>query len=98
MRIRSLQLPLSVAIGLCISLPASAQKVENKVIKESLQSEEGKYKIVQVVSGIRNPWAIAWLPDGRMLVTQRAGQLFLVDGDKITEVEGTPDVYMKEDR
>jgi aldose sugar dehydrogenase len=97
MDIRSLKLLLSAAIGLFISLPTSAQKVENKVIKETVQSEEGKYKITQVVSGIRNPWAIAWLPDGRMLVTQRGGQLFLVAGDKINEVEGTPEVYMKDD-
>jgi glucose/arabinose dehydrogenase len=98
MDIRILTHLLSGAICLGTLLPASAQKVENKVIKESLQSEEGKYKVVQVVSGIRNPWAMAWLPDGRMLVTQRAGQLFLVDGEKVSEVKGTPNVYMKEDR
>lgn len=40
------------------------------------------------------PWAIAFLPDGRLLVTEKAGRLFIStqDGYK-TEVAGVPKVY-----
>jgi glucose/arabinose dehydrogenase len=40
------------------------------------------------------PWAIAFLPDGRMLVSEKPGRLFLVTqkGDK-TEVTGVPKVH-----
>ena len=31
-----------------------------------------------VASGLPYPWAIAFLPDGRMLVTERAGRLRIV--------------------
>ncbi|MEO8059685.1 MAG: PQQ-dependent sugar dehydrogenase [Burkholderiales bacterium] len=32
-------------------------------------------------SGLKNPWGLAFLPDGRMLVTQKAGELVIVSAD-----------------
>ena len=31
------------------------------------------FKVVTVVEGLRNPWSMAWLPNGDMLVTERGG-------------------------
>ncbi|HKU13147.1 MAG TPA: PQQ-dependent sugar dehydrogenase [Steroidobacteraceae bacterium] len=41
------------------------------------------------------PWRIAFLPDGRMLVTEKVGPVWLVskDGRKLAEVGNTPKVY-----
>jgi glucose/arabinose dehydrogenase len=41
------------------------------------------------------PWRIAFLPDGRMLITEKIGPVWLVskDGQKIAPVGGTPAVY-----
>jgi glucose/arabinose dehydrogenase len=40
------------------------------------------------------PWAMAFMPDGRLLVTQKKGQLLLIrqDGRTITEIAGVPEV------
>lgn len=48
------------------------------------------------VATFRFPWRIAFLPDGRMLITEKVGKLFLVSqaGEK-TEVSGVPPVQFQ---
>jgi glucose/arabinose dehydrogenase len=49
---------------------------------------------VTVVAGFESPWAMTFLPDGRMLITEKAGTLYLVsaDGQQRTRVDGIPEV------
>jgi glucose/arabinose dehydrogenase len=64
----------------------------DKVTKTELHD----YRIETLVEkGLKNPWAIAFLPDGRFLVTEKAGKLRLVekDGDlDPQEIKGLPHV------
>ena len=49
---------------------------------------------VQPITTFDEPWAMAFLPDGRMLVTEKKGNLLIVsqDGDQSRPVGGLPDV------
>ena len=38
-------------------------------------------KVVEVVTGLTAPWSLAFLPDGKMLITQRTGQLRIRNAD-----------------
>ena len=75
-----------MALAGLLALPAPAQTV---------QSEKHAFRVVTLVRGLQHPWSIAFLPDGRMLVTERAGRLRIVGRDfKIDPqpVEGLPAV------
>jgi glucose/arabinose dehydrogenase len=60
-----------------------------------INSEKHAFRVTSLLTGLENPWAMAFLPDGRMLVTERAGRLRLVGQDfKLDSkpIEGLPDV------
>jgi glucose/arabinose dehydrogenase len=50
------------------------------------------FDVVTVAEGLQNPWGMTFLPDGRMLVTERPGRLRIVTADgKLSEpVAGLP--------
>jgi aldose sugar dehydrogenase len=52
------------------------------------------YRVVTVAEGLNHPWSLAWLPDNRMLVTERPGRLRLVSPDGVLSqpVTGLPKV------
>ncbi len=60
---------------------------------ESIGTEYQRVELNEVADGLEHPWSIAFLPDGKLLVTERPGRLNIVDGDgNKTRVSGTPDV------
>ena len=65
--------------------------------EQAVHSEKHDYRIVALVQGLESPWCIAWLPDGRMLVTERAGRLRVVSKDfklQPKAIEGLPRIYV----
>jgi glucose/arabinose dehydrogenase len=72
------------------SLNAMAQDRSSLVL-----SEKQSFHVITMLNGLENPWSIAFLPDGRMLVTERAGRLRLLSQDFKLDpkpIEGLPEV------
>lgn len=70
------------ALMIAAALPVGAGGVETSA---------GPMQITPVATGFDQPWGLAFLPDGRFLVTERdARRLWLLDGKARQEVTGLP--------
>jgi glucose/arabinose dehydrogenase len=59
-----------------------------------IDTEQGPLRISAVATGLEHPWGLEFLPDGRMLVTERPGRLRIVaaDGSLSAPLAGVPAV------
>src|SRR3990170_2320292 len=48
---------------------------------QTITTQEHALRVVKVVDGLEHPWGLAFLPDGRMLVTERPGRLRIAGRD-----------------
>ncbi|KQN69964.1 PQQ-dependent sugar dehydrogenase [Devosia sp. Leaf64] len=81
-------LPL-VTLSLMLSVASNAQA-------QTVDSSAGSLTATVVADGLEHPWGLAFLPDRRFLVTERSGQLLVLDdaGGRIT-VDGVPEVVAR---
>lgn len=78
-----------VLLCLAFVLPASARDVQ------TYQSQRHDFRVVTLTAGLDHPWGLAFLPDGRMLVTERPGRLRIIGPDGTLDpiaVSGLPPI------
>ncbi|UYV18341.1 PQQ-dependent sugar dehydrogenase [Halomonas qaidamensis] len=62
-------------------LTGTLSNVQADMVYEAMETEQVTFSLERVAKGLSSPWAVAFLPDGRFLVSERRGQLTLVDQD-----------------
>ena len=83
---------LTVAIVLTATfLIVTSTRGENT----SFASSAGQLEVQTVASGLAHPWSLAFLPEGRMLVTERPGRMRIVtpEGQISPPLKGVPEVW-----
>lgn len=62
-----------------------------------VKSEKATFRTETFVEGLDHPWAMARLPDGRFLVTERPGRLRIIEEGRLLPeaVEGVPEVFAR---
>lgn len=73
---------------LLVSFSAFAQK-------PTVQTKAGSIDIQTIAENLNHPWGMAFLPDNRLLVTERSGNLRILDkNNQLSEpLKGTPEVF-----
>lgn len=83
----------AVAIAIALALLAP-QAVAQALRSPTPQAVEFSGRVSEVARGLEHPWGLAFLPDGRLLVTERPGRLRIVasDGSLSRALDGVPRV------
>ena len=78
------------AVVTAAALPASAASADDEIVR----TETGSIRVETIAAGLERPWGLAFVPDGRMLVTEKAGLLRIVspDGDVSKPILEVPEV------
>ncbi|GGB98220.1 glucose dehydrogenase [Marivita lacus] len=71
--LRRLTLSLSLLLSSAVLAPVAAQ-----TMSETIQTSAGAMQVSAVVTGLDEPWAFGFLPDGKIVVTERDGRVLLV--------------------
>lgn len=61
----------------------------------TMDTKAAKLNVTTFAKGLEHPWGVSFLPDGRLVVTERRGRLRLVaaDGTPSEPLQGVPEVY-----
>ena len=76
--------------------PGTVETAEATAAQAETASGEMTLSLTQIADGLEQPWGLAFLPNGNMLVTEREGRINLVtpEGDK-TVIAGAPEALVE---
>jgi glucose/arabinose dehydrogenase len=65
--------------------------------KKVIASENQKFSVDTIASGLSNPWGVAFLPDNKILITERKGTIRIVKEGSLVEetIQNVPAVFAK---
>ncbi|MDP5239182.1 PQQ-dependent sugar dehydrogenase [Uliginosibacterium sp. 31-16] len=91
-----MRLPLALTLLACLG-SAHAQTPTALRCDASVAPSAGRVQLTEIARGLENPWALTFLPDGRMLVSERPGRLRIVtaDGKLSAPLAGAPAVMAR---
>lgn len=79
-----------------LTVVAAHQNVQvERSIPDIVETKVGKIKVERLAS-LEHGWSMAYLPDGRLLITEKPGRLRFFENGKLSEpISGTPEVVYK---
>ena len=88
-----------IILAATAALPATATLAAPSIVRaqEILRSSKANYRLVTLARDLEQPWSIAFLPDGRILMTERPGRLRVFANGRLERAPlgGVPKVYAR---
>lgn len=78
-----------------LAIASCSPQKEEAINGAIVESEKLKFAVDTITTELKNPWGIAFMPDGRALVTERAGEIRIIKDGKLLDekIQGVPPVY-----
>lgn len=91
----------SLALLLGVGFWGTACEQKSEIVVEpidetyAIQTEKLLINVDTLYTELENPWGIAWIGDGKMLITERKGEILIFQDDEYTgqKVTGLPEVW-----
>jgi aldose sugar dehydrogenase len=85
----------SITIVAALGLALTAASAAAQITKAPAQQSPRPIKAETFAKGLVHPWGLAFLPDQRLMVTERPGRLRLLskEGEVLSPISGVPEVY-----
>ncbi|NQV76847.1 MAG: PQQ-dependent sugar dehydrogenase [Lutibacter sp.] len=81
-----------VLIVFAVFFYSFTKKPEGKIAKPTTIEQSFKYKVETIVPDLEQPWGMAFLPDGSILITEKKGVLIHFKNGKKSIIEGLPKI------
>lgn len=84
------------AIAMALLMAQSCAPLAAAPVVATVHTQAGPVVVENLVDGLVHPWGMAFLPDGRLLITERTGRLRIYDpaSDELSApIAGTPAVF-----
>jgi aldose sugar dehydrogenase len=75
--------------------PPQMSNPDGRIVESQLET----FKIERVAADLQTPWGIAFLPDGRLIVTERPGRIRIIEPGKgiVDTITGVPPIWLQQD-
>lgn len=86
---------VSAFFALNTSLTEAVEKENGNNDSWISNSQYTELRVTRVVGDLEHPWSVAFLPDAKMLVTERPGRLNLIEDGRARQIDGLPEIHAR---